>query len=463
MSIPVVSDSLEIPAPVRFEHALLASLVLMSFGASACGPQRSYRAAPVPGWDQVSRTAPRVPTGLSASEARRFEQGWRALVVDDLKGAARNLEPLGRKHRNLAEVDAALGYLELRLGNFAAAERHFGVALARTPGLVSARAGAAQVALATGQDEKGFERLTALSDVAPEHALVASYLPPLRLRLAEARIQEARRLRAAKSYREAAEKYRQALEIAPQVSGFHSEVAEVELAGGEVERAAEHAAQAVAAEPGNGSLHVLYGDTLRAQGDLGPAVEAYGRARALLPEDRSVAEKLEEARVELERQSLPAEYFRIEESERIAREQLAALLHVKLRPGLPRSSRRTNVIATDISGSWARDFIRDTVAAGFLSVYPNHTFQPQAFVRRSELATALAATLSAIAPTLAGEGSSPAVADVAPDNLNYPAVALAVSLGLLPADASGRFDPSRFVSGSEAIEAVDALSRRVLH
>lgn len=456
------NDSLEVSPAVRFDRTLFASFLLVGFGAPGCGPERSYKAAPVPGWDQVSGSSPRIPAGLSASEARRFEQGWRALVVDDLKGAARNLEPLGRKHRDLAEVDTALGYLELRLGSLAVAERRFAAALARSPSLDSARAGAAQVALATGQEERAFERLKALAEVAPGHPLVVSYLAPVRLHLAESKLQEARRLRASDRFREAAERYRQALEVAPQVSGFHAEVAEAELAGGEAERAREHAAQAIASESGNGSLYVLYGDALRAAGELSQAVEAYSRARALLPEDRSLAQRLEEARVELERQSLPTEYFQIAESERIAREQLAALLYVKLRPSLERSLRRGNVIATDIGGSWARDFIRDSVAAGFLEVYPNHTFQPHAYVRRSELAAALAATLGAIAPTLAGEVGTPAVVDVPPDNLNYPAVALAVSLGLLTADASGRFEPSRFVTGSEAIEAVDALSRRVL-
>lgn len=447
---------------MRFDCAVLAGLVLVGFAVPACGPERSFKAVPVPGWDQVPRSAPRAPGGLSASETRRFEQGWRAILMDDLKSAARNLEPLGRKHRELAEVNAALGYLDLRLGNFASAERRFAVALARSPSLVAARAGAAQAALASGQDKRSFERLLALAEAEPDHALVSAYLGPLRLRLAESILQEARRLRAARHYPEAAEKYRQALAVAPEASGLHAEVAEVELAGGELERAAEHAARAVRAEPENGMLHVLHGDALAALGQISQAVEAYSRANSLLPEDRSLAQKLAAARAELERQSLPPEYFEIADAERIAREQLAALMYVKLRPGLERSSRRTNVIATDIGGSWARDFIRDIVAAGFLDVYPNHTFQPRAFVRRGELAVALAATLGAIAPTLAEPAAVPAVVDVPADNLNFPAVALAVSLGLLPTDHSGRFDPSRFVSGPEAIEAVDALSRRVL-
>jgi hypothetical protein len=38
---------------------------------------------------------------------------------------------------------------------------------------------------------------------------------------------------------------------------------------------------------------------------------------------------------------------------------------------------------------------------------------------------------------------------------------MCISLGLLPIDDDGRFEPLRLVTGTEAVAAVDALSKRV--
>lgn len=415
---------------------------------------------PVPGWEQVALTFREPPRGFSASERRAFEEGWRALTLDDLQTAHRQFESLARKKRDAASVDAALGYLELRQGDWASAEEHFFGAIRKEPRSTAALAGLAQAALATNRDPVSLERLQALERVAPDHPVVVRYLPPLKLRLAELKLQQARRLREQQSYREAAALYKEALAVAPEASGLQAEVAEVELLSGDAEAAVRLAAIALETEGANGSLLALYGDALIALGRLEPAVEAYTQARALLPGDSAVAERLSRARAELERQSMPPEYFAIEKAERLTREQLAALLAVKLHDTLQSAPRRANVIATDFSGSWARDYIQQVVAVGLLNVFPNHTFQPQAFVRRSELAVAFRAALETLSPPPAAP-PEPTLADVPRDHVNYEAVAQAVALGLLPVDTSDRFEPLRFVSGQEAIEAVDALSRRV--
>jgi hypothetical protein len=193
------------------------------------------------------------------------------------------------------------------------------------------------------------------------------------------------------------------------------------------------------------------------------ALEAYRQGMLRSPEDSELAELYQETSRAFERESLPAQYLSIAESARLSREGLAALLFVKLRPLFGDVSRRVDVIITDIGDSWARQAIRDVVAARILDVYPNHTFQPEALVRRADLAVAFANAMRALAP-----GDTPdrapnvAIADVPPDHLNYAPVALSVSLGLLTTDRSGEFEPQRFVTGSEAVAAADVLARRLV-
>jgi hypothetical protein len=165
----------------------------------------------------------------------------------------------------------------------------------------------------------------------------------------------------------------------------------------------------------------------------------------------------------LERESLPPQYLEIAEAERLTREQLAALLFIKLRPLLEAADFRGDVIATDIGGSWARVFIREVVGAEIMSVFSNHTFQPTGFVRRAELAVTLAAAVDALSSEPVYRSNPQLdIRDVSPENVNYRSVALVVSLGLVEVDDEGRFEPTRFVSGPEAVKAVDILAERLV-
>jgi tetratricopeptide (TPR) repeat protein len=447
---------------VRRCKIVLAGSALAFLAVWSCGPARTYTPTPVPAWDYVRSEFPEAPPDLPERDQRGFEQAWHHLLEGDLESAAGELERLERRHRNNASVESALGFLELRLGNRRAAESHFAAALETAPSLPAAQSGWAITALADGREEEAFERLLVLEREHPDDALVRDYLPGLQLKLAESKLQSARSLRRSERYAEAAEAYRDALRIAPAVGGLYAEAAEVELLAGEPEQAAAHAAEALDIEPESVRLYRLWGDALRASGNLEMALEAYRKARDLRPEDTSLAALVDDMRRELERDVLPPEYLEISRSERVTREQLAALLFVQFRSIVENAGEGTQVIATDIAGSWAREFIRAVVAAGILDVFPNHTFRPEDFVRRGDLAVALTAVVDAVDPD-PDVFSLPelTIQDVSPANLNYRSVALVAGLGIMPLDAEGRFEPLRFVSGREAVDAVEALATRI--
>ena len=441
--------------------AILLSFALASFHAYGCASVRSYTTVPVRGWNYAAGQFQNAPASLSSEDRTTFQKGWQALLRGDVETSAHLLDRLGRQHRDNPSLDAAIGYLELRIGNRKTAEKRFVVALEKEPKMSAAQVGWFLTALAVDHEAVAFERLRLLGRDHPGNPLVAEYMPILQVELLETKLQEARSLRGKKNYREAADVYRRALKIAPEASGLAVEVAKVELAAGEPRLAAEHAAQAIALEPSNIEAYRLRGDALREMGNLELALENYRHAMLRSPEDKSLATLHQQTKRTFERESFPSEYFSIVESPKLSREQLAALLFVKLRPAFGDAPRPANVIATDIGDSWARQFIREVVAAGILQIYPNHTFQPRALVTRRDLASALSAAVGALAPgALPKETPQVSIEDVVPSNLNYEPVALAVSLGLLSLDSSGRFNPQQFVAGAEGMAAVDSLARR---
>jgi S-layer homology domain len=120
------------------------------------------------------------------------------------------------------------------------------------------------------------------------------------------------------------------------------------------------------------------------------------------------------------------------------------------------------VVITDTRGSWAGPWIQSVTRAGVMEVYPNHTFQPAATVRRGDLAEAASRVLSIIAaekPTLASawRDSKRQFVDLPPAHLSYPAASLSVGAGVMQPLPDGSFQLTKPVSGAEAVAAVKRL------
>ncbi|HXV59076.1 MAG TPA: tetratricopeptide repeat protein [Vicinamibacteria bacterium] len=442
------------------------AIVLSSIGVVSCATKRIYTVKEVPAWDVVENTTLGTDGAISGRDATRFDEAWRAVREGRLDVAAESLQPLERRYGESPAVETALGYIELRLGENARAEEYFQTALGADPRFGPARAGHFLVALTLGEDESAYERLIELEQTQPHNELVERYKTTLKVKVAESRLRRARELVSSGRLPEAADAYSRVLEVAPEAGAVYLETAEAELDGGLFERAVIHAQKATELEPDNAEAFRVLGESSYANDDLQNALEAYRSAVSLRPSDRDLASRFAELRSEFEERNLPPEYFRIGDSTRVTREQLAALVYLELRDAFEAVDFGGNVIAMDISDSWASEFIRRVVAAGVLEVFPNHTFQPKAFVNRMDLAETLKRALEILAPdTYRAMGQSSRLSiefpDLTRENVAHDAAALSVSIGLIRPGAGGAFEPQRFVSGEDAAAAVRALSAHV--
>jgi hypothetical protein len=117
-------------------------------------------------------------------------------------------------------------------------------------------------------------------------------------------------------------------------------------------------------------------------------------------------------------------------------------------------------VVTDARGNWAEQWIMSTVRAGVIEPFANHTFQPRAIIRRVDLAQAAGRLLARVATPAqlrAWQTQRAKFTDVSPSHLAYPAASLAVSSGVMQTTPEGGFEPSRVVSGADAIAAIERL------
>jgi tetratricopeptide (TPR) repeat protein len=406
-------------------RALLAALLLLASPACA-------KRVPLPTPDSEDYRFPLPAAGeLAEQEQKALRSAWNALLAGDAALALRRLAKLERRGARPA-VSTAIGFARLRARRAEEALPAFESALAQRPGYLPALVGAGSAAAARGDLDAA-----------------------LKLQVSERHLARAQAARDGGDADAAVREYEAVLDAAPELATVRLALAELLQQRGD----AAGAESLLEADPtGDRQLRLELGALLQRQGELDAAAEVYAALVARDPGDAAARARLAAAREALEAAALPEEYRRIPEAPRVTRADLAALLMVRveaLRRAAPAGEPQ---VAVDIGGCWARDQIVSALALELMELYPNHTFQPGAVVRRIDVARAAARALDRLGwPRAAAAAPS----DVPRSHLDYDAVQRALGSGLMTLSESGAFEPGRPVSGREALEVVDAIARLV--
>ena len=441
---------------------------LWSAAGCASRPVPEIPVVPLDGWAYVEGRAPVPGPGLSEAAARELGESWALIVAGRLGEADLQLTPLRAMAPEDPGVLSATGFFALRSGNTSGAGEFFQQALAASPEDGLAVLGRVLLILDTEDPELLFTRLRRLSELDPDASVVSERLPGLALEVAENRLARARELaRSDAQSPPVVEAYRAALEAMPDSADLFLEAAEAAAAGDG--RSAREWFEAVAANPSASKRQALVAGLTAAEllVDERRFTESMTRLDQILgdPAVRGFTDLLDRA-ADLERRlevaRLSERYARIREAERVTREQLAALLAAEIGEPEGDDSRSTDpVIAIDLERSWATSLIQTAVGAGYLRLYPDHTFKPRGLVTRAELAESLAAAFGRFDPEARrralDDSSRLELSDMPAGHRYREAATIAAKLGLLRVSDEGMFRPRAFATGAEAVRAVHTL------
>ena len=439
---------------------IVMTAVLVAFSAAACAPKTV--APPVPG-------APKHPEYVFPAAAGSFppdvveqnQAAWQAVQAGDVRGAERRYAALLKRTPDFYPSHAGLGYVAMARDNMKAAVGHFERALALNSAYAPALAGKGQAHLALNERGQALASFDAALAADPGLSGIRSAADVLRFQVLQGGVAEARKAADAGRYPEARAGYEAAIHASPESPFLHRELAMVEFRAGQFGAAKQHIDKALALEPNDARNHVVLADILEATGDAQAALQSLSKAAALEPSE-ALDRRIDALREKTALAALPPEFRAIDTAETITRGQLAALLGVRLEPFLKRAPRRQPAVITDVRAHWAFPWILPVTQAGFMEVYPNNTFQPNATVRRGDLAFAASRILGVVAaqnPSAAAawRNARPRFSDLPPGHLNYPAAAQAVAAGVMQTIDKDAFQLTRPVSGPEAIAAVNRL------
>jgi tetratricopeptide (TPR) repeat protein len=405
---------------------------------------------------------PAAPADLGTPAAQeRHKVAWLWLQAGDLRAAERNFEAALKLNQDFYPAEAGLGYVGLAKKDQNEAVNHFDRAVVANPRYVPALVGRGEALLALGQRDMALKSFEAAVGADANLQPLRSRIEVLRARMLQDDVAAARKAAESGRLDDARRAYEQAITASPESPFLYRELAAVLRRDGDFPGALQQARKAAAMEPTDSRTQVLIGELLEAQDDIKGALQAYEAARALEPGE-AIERRIDGLRERLALAALPSEFQSIESSTTLSRAQLAALVGVRLDDLLNRSPRGNSVVITDTRESWAGPWILSVTRAGVMEVYPNHTFQPAAVVRRADLAETASRVLSLIAaekPQLAVSWRSARrkFPDVSPAHLSYPAASVAVEAGVMETLPDGTFQLATPVTGAEAVAAVKKL------
>lgn len=425
--------------------------LLVAVGCATTAPMRPATTTP----ETEEFVYPRWAVGeVQPREAREIERGWHEILAGDVPAAEKRLRKVLADAPGLIPAETALAYARLRAGDDEGAARAFAAILERRPDAISAVVGSAVALSRAGEAEGALAAYARAAALDPANASIARRRSELRLQLADTRVGAARAAVAEGNVDRAIAQYELVLQAAPELAEVRVELAGVLAGRGDV----EGAIALLEADPSRDRQVLLrLAEIVSGRGEHERALTVY---RSILEEDPRDEEALAAARrvrETIEAQQMPEEYRRIADAATISRADLAALLMVKVRR-LAQAPLGPGKVAIDISGSWARDYIIRALALDLVTVYPNHTFQPGATVRRGDLARAVARALDVLRYPA---GPAPRLSDMSSNNALHYAASRAVGAGIMDLTAEGAFEPWRPVSGREATDVVEGLVRLV--
>ncbi len=444
--------------------AVLAIVALAGLATGACAPRMVT--APVVTTPKFPEfVQPPVPLTLADDpSAPGYDRGWRFLQADDLRNADREFTAALHLSPAFYPAEAAAGYLDLARKDPKAALAHFDRALGSAAAYASALVGRGDALLALNRESEAIAAFDAAVGADASLTDVRRGAEVLKFRNAERDLATARELARSGKFDEAARTYQGAIATSPDSAFLYRELGAVERQIGDGSAALASFRKAVELDPNDAASFAQIGEALEAAGDRDGALAAYNQSLTLEPgipgnpvEVKRAALLASDALA-----ALPEAYRTIATAPQVTRADLAALIGVRLSADLLTMRPRDPGVVTDVRNNWAEPWIMAVTRSGVMEAFANHTFQPLTLVRRTDLAQAVSRLLEAVAPPAqlpAWQNARPKFSDLVETHLAYPAASMAVASGVMTVGTDGSFQPSRAVTGAEAVQSIDRLQQ----
>ena len=433
----------------------LFSLTILLLGACA-----TYQ--PPPPSLYIDNLPQTIVTRLSLDERIVIEDAWRSLKQG--KGSkARKI--LMRLDEQSPFYYVGMGYAYFMMNDVGLSEDFFKAAQRYSPEMTIVHLGLGQIYHRTGRDELAFAEFREIIKKDPDHIWVRAPYENLKRQKTQESLDKGKTYLDAENTESSKEAFLQALYYSPESIRAHLSLADIFQQENNLENALVHLDAANKNDPENIDILNRYGDILFLANENKQSLEIYEKLLGEKPKNQEYQQRIEILKNRLGIFELPSQYNTIVTSEAISKEDVAALLVVKFKDILEKTTKEPPIII-DIATSWADGYILQMTSLGLLDIYPNHTFRPKKIITRAEMAEILLRLIN----HLMDRGyrflqqipsESIQISDVSPDNYYYQPIIQIISYDIMSLSLDKTFKPDLPVSGQDSIKLLDIIMGQI--
>lgn len=399
-----------------------------------------------------------IVTELSLDERIVVEEAWRSLKQGN---GIKARKALMRLDEQSPFYYVGMGYAYFMMNDIALAEDFFKAALRYSPEMNIIHLGLGQIYHKTGRDDLAFAEFREIIKEEPDHIWVKDQYESIKNQKTQESLDTGKAYSDAGDIDRGKEAFLRALYYSPENTDAHLALADIFQKEGNLESAIVHLGAASTNEPENADILKNYAEVLFMANENKLSFEIYERLAAAEPENREYTQKIDILKNRLGIFELPSQYNAIATAEAVSKEEMAALLAVKFKDILEKTTRKPPIII-DIATSWADDFILQMTSLGLLDIYPNHTFRPKKILTRAEMAEILLRLVNHLQDRgyrfiqqIPPENIQ--ITDVSADNYYYQPILQIVSYDIMGLSPDKTFEPDLSVSGQDTIRLLDII------
>jgi tetratricopeptide (TPR) repeat protein len=435
---------------VRKAYALFFLAIVM-LGACA-----TYQ--PPPPSFYIDNLPQAVVTELSLDERIVIEDAWRSLKQGKGNKARKALMRLDEQN---PFYYVGMGYAYFMMNDIALAEDFFKAAQRYSPDMIIVHLGLGQIYHRTGRDDLAFAEFREIIKRDPDHIWVRVQYENIKNQKTQESLDTGKAYLEAGNQESSKEAFLRALYYSPDSLQAHLALADIFQKENNTENALVHLEAASATDPENIEVLKKLGDILFLANENKRGLEVYEKLLEKEPDNQEHQQRADILKNRLGIFELPTQYKAILSSEAVSKEEVAALLAIKLKDVLEKTSKKPPIII-DIATSWADDYILQMTSLGLLDIYPNHTFRPKKIITRAEMAEILLRLVNYLGDRgyrfiqqIPPENIQ--ISDVSTDNYYYQPIIQIVSYDIMGLSLDKTFRPDLPLSGQDAIRLLDII------
>lgn len=412
------------------------------------------------------RTEINIPE-LNSSEYHDsyYIDGWKSLKAGDPKQA---IEYFEKSNLEDDKLYVGFGYAFLAQNKLNLARRNFKLALELNPDSLNAELGLASMYELMKDKENAFKRYSRLLIKHPDNIWIKVRYEYIKSTQTEYFLKKAEAFKIENRDKKYIQSLENASKYSPEIIDLKVKIADFYYKKEEYKKSSFYYEEILEKFPNKEDILFKLAENYEIMKKIDSAIIVYKKLAELKPGDINITNKINDLKVKFYEIKLPLKFKNIFFKDDISREDLAALIGYYFDKYL--TVEKTPLIITDITGSYAKDYIIKLCTLNIMKLRPDHSFGrfKNIKITRGDFAVVIHSLIMYLENSGLHIKFTPyenivEPPDISPLHKSYKIIKFLINSQIMRLDAENKFNPTLNISPAEAFTSIKKILNSIEH